>query len=36
VQNGKVTWPLGLRLLRADGLLKQLESQLQLLAARAI
>jgi hypothetical protein len=35
-QNGKVSWPLGLRLLRADDLLKQLEGQLQLAAAQAV
>jgi hypothetical protein len=35
MQNGKVTWPLGLRLLRVDDFLKQLEAQLQVAAGQA-
>jgi len=31
-QNGQVSWPLGLRLLRADSQMQQLEAQLQLAA----
>ena len=31
-QNGQVAWPLGLRLLRADSEMQQLEAQLQLAA----
>lgn len=33
-QNGQVSWPLGLRLLRVDELLRQLEAQLQLAASQ--